>query len=189
MDSIFELSVHPVFLAVLVIAVSWLWEDAAVITGALLAVDAKMSVPLALFAVFVGIMTGDLALYYLGRFAHRWRRLRGWILLKPQGRYLSRRFRNNTLTNILYVRFVPGLRTLGFTLCGLWRVPFYRFAYSMAFAGIIWIAIIFIGVYYLGSAEFLEHSHWKWSLMSIALFLLIFNNVWSYYSMKRKVIV
>ena len=184
LEFLFELSGHPYFIAMMVFAISWLWEDAAVISGALLAVEQKLSIPLAVSVVFLGITTGDLALYYLGRLAHRWRGLRGWLMLKPQCRYMSKRFHKKTLFNILMIRFIPGLRTVGFTLCGLWKVSFMRFFLAMAVAGAIWVTLVFSGVYQLGSAAFFEDSHWKWSLMSIALFLLVFNNAWSYYRNK-----
>ena len=186
METLLQFSTHPIALAALIIAVSWAWEDAAVIAGALLAVDQKLGVPLALTSVFIGIMSGDIALYYLGRFAQKWRGLRGWIMLKPQFRHMSKSFRHKTLFNILLIRFVPGLRTLGFTLCGMWNVSIVRFLIAMTFAGVVWIGLIFTGVYKLGSADFIENSHWKWSLMFIAVFMLAFNNVWSYYQYKRR---
>ncbi len=165
-------------LVVAIIVIAWIWEDASLVSGALLAAEQKLGVPLAVLAIFIGICSGDLALYYLGRIAHRWRKIRAWILMNPSSRALSRRFRRSTMTNILLIRFVPGLRTIGFTLCGLWRISFYRFVLAMAFAGAVWIGVIFTVVYQLGSSEWLENSHWKWSLMAIALALLVFNNVW-----------
>lgn len=178
MQDILYYSTHPLFLVGAIIVIAWIWEDASLVSGALLAADQKLNVPLAVTAIFVGICSGDLALYYLGRLAHRWRRLRGWMLTNPSSRSLSRRFRRSTMTNILLIRFVPGLRTLGFTMCGLWRISLYRFIFAMIMAGVIWIATIFTLVYQLGSSEWLENSHWKWSLMGIALVLLLFNNFW-----------
>ncbi len=185
-DSILELSSHPVSLFFAVIVIAWVWEDAALVTAALLAVDELLFIPVAVLSVFIGICSGDLALYYLGRLAHKWRRLRGWILTNPSSRVLSRRFRRSTMTNIMLIRFVPGLRTLGFTLCGLWRITLYRFLVAMMVAGAFWIAIIFTVVYQLGSSKWFESSHWKWSLMLIALSLLVFNNVWVHRNAKRK---
>ena len=186
MDELLQISSHPLALALLIVLVSWVWEDAAVISAALLAVDHHISVPLALVAVFIGICSGDLALFYLGRWAHRWRRLRKWILTNPQSRQLSRKFRRRTISNIFIIRFVPGLRSLGFTLCGLWMISLRRFVVAITTAGVFWIAIIFSGVYRLGSSEWLENSHWKWGLVGIALLLLVVNNVWAYLSNKNK---
>lgn len=161
-----------------IIVIAWIWEDAALISAALLAVDHRLGIPAAVFAVFLGICSGDLGLYYLGRYAHRWRRLRAWILTNPSSRQLGRRFRRSTITNIMLIRFVPGLRTLGFTLCGLWGIALHRFLIAMILAGVFWIALVFTLVYQLGASEWLEQSYWKWSLMLLALCLLVFNNYW-----------
>lgn len=169
---------HPLILALSLILISWIWEDAAVISGALLAADSTLSIPLAIVAVFLGISSGDMALYYLGGLGNRWRKVRAWILLNPQSRYLGRRFRRRTLSNILIIRFIPGLRTLGFTLCGLWRVPIQRFTLAMLVAGACWIAIVFTGIYSLGTTEWLVSSRWKWSLLALAGALLVLNNLW-----------
>lgn len=179
MHELIAYSSHPVALAIIVAALAWLWEDASLVSGALLAAEGQLSVPLAVVAVFVGICSGDLALYGVGRLAHRWRGLRAWILTNPSSRMLSRRFRRRTMSNILLIRFVPGLRTMGFTLCGLWGVALRRFIIAMVVAGIVWIALVFTVVYRLGSSEWLEHSPWKWALMGLALMLLVVNNLWA----------
>lgn len=155
------------------------------VCGALLASDHFLSIPIALLGVFVGICSGDLALFYLGRMAIRFRRVRAWILLNPKSRILRRRFKARTFSNILFIRFVPGLRTLGFTLCGLWRISLRRFLMAMITAGLIWIALVFTLIYQLGSSSWLVGSPWKWSLILIAMFLLIFNNVWSYKKLEK----
>lgn len=171
------LSNNPLLAALAVILVSWVWEDAAVVSSALLAADMVIPVPLAVVAVFVGICSGDMGLYYLGRLAVRWRPLRSRILLDPRSRELRRRFRRRVLSNIMVIRFLPGLRTLGFTLCGLWRVSATRFFIAMTLAGTAWIAVIFTLVYLLGTSEWLVSGPWKWSLILVAGALLLINNV------------
>ncbi|WNO10107.1 DedA family protein [Teredinibacter sp. KSP-S5-2] len=166
----------PVLLAMALIVVSWIWEDASVVSGALFAADELISVPVAAFSVFVGIASGDLALYYLGRLAQRWRGLRFRLLKNPYCRVLNRRFRARLLSNIFIIRFIPGLRTLGFTLCGLWRVPQIQFITAMGVAGILWVAIVFSGVYSLGVSRLFVDSSWKYSLLAVALLLLLVNN-------------
>ena len=169
-----------------IIVLAWIWEDAAVISGALIASDDLLQVPAALIAVFIGICSGDFALYGLGRLAHRWRKVRAWILLNPHSRRVSRKFRQKTITNIFIIRFIPGLRTVGFTLCGLWRISIQRFLIAMTVAGVVWIGLIFTLVYHLGESEFFSNTQWKWGLMLIALFLLIFNNIVSIKNSRRK---
>ncbi|SMF35317.1 membrane protein DedA, SNARE-associated domain [Alteromonadaceae bacterium Bs31] len=166
-------------LAFAVIAISWLWEDAAVILAALLALDGRMSLGLALFASFAGIVSGDMALYWLGRLGRRWRGLRAWIVMSGKSRFLRRRFHRRALSNIFIIRFIPGLRTLGFTLCGLWHVPTGRFAVAMVSAGVVWILSVFTVINLFGLSEAVRDSEWKWAMFGFALLLLLFNNLWA----------
>lgn len=163
-------------LSVSIIAFAWLWEDGALISGALLAVEGRLSIPVAVLAIFLGICTGDMALYVLGRLAHRFRKVRAWIFLNPRNRKLGRQFRKSTALNIMIIRFIPGLRTIGFTLCGVWRINILKFFIAMSFAGIVWIAAIFSVIYGLGSSAWLEDSTWKWGLIGVAVMMLFFNN-------------
>lgn len=167
----------PIALFWAVVAFAWLWEDGALIGAALLAANGDMSVPLAVASVFVGICSGDTGLYYLGVAARRWRGLRAKLYKNKNFRKVRKAFKEKTLSNILLIRFVPGLRTVGFTMCGLWRIPFGRFAFAMGAAAIIWIALLFTLIYQVGASEWFVDSQWKWALGGVALCILIFNNV------------
>lgn len=175
-ELVHEYASNPFLLFAFLIVIAWIWEDASVISGALVATENVISVPLAITAAFIGICSGDLALFYLGRLGVRSRRVRAWILLNPKSRALRRRFRAHTFSNILLIRFVPGLRTLGFTLCGLWLIPMKRFVLAMSAAGVIWIAVVFTLIYQLGSSSWLASSPWKWGLIALAAVLLLVNN-------------
>lgn len=175
-ELIHEYASNSVLLFIFLVVIAWVWEDASVISAALVAAENYMSIPLAVIAAFIGICSGDMVLFYLGRLGLRIRRIRGWMLLNPKSRALRRRFRAHTLSNILLIRFVPGLRTLGFTLCGLWLIPVKRFVIAMSIAGIIWIAAVFTLIYQLGSSSWLDSSPWKWALILVAVILLLVNN-------------
>lgn len=185
MDHLTDISSNVFVLMLLLCVISWIWEDASVISGALLAAENKLPVSLALTAVYIGICSGDLALYYLGKYAHRWRCLRARMLKNPHTRQINRRFRRHILTNIFIIRFIPGLRSIGFSLCGFWRMSLHRFIVAMCLAAAIWVALIFALVYSLGSSVWLSNSHWKWAMMLIALCLLIANNVFIHRRVKR----
>ena len=166
-------------MALAIIGFSWIWEDAAVFLAALLALDNQIPILAAAFAAFVGITSGDLALYLLGRVGYRWRWLRRWALASPKARVLRKRFRRRITANIFLIRFVPGLRTLGFTLCGLWRVPVVRFALVMAASGVIWVGFVFILINVAGMSDLVRETRWKWTLMAGAVVLLLANNYWA----------
>lgn len=178
-DLFLEYSSHPLFLVLAIVAFAWLWEDGALIAGALLAADEFLPVTQAVIAVFVGIASGDIGLYYLGVLGRRWRALRARLLLNKKCRTLSRRFRQRTLSNIFIIRFIPGLRTVGFSLCGLWRLPFRRFVAAVCLAGAVWIAVLFSLIYVLGTRAWLQESPWKWALVGVALCLLVLNNMFT----------
>ncbi len=55
-----------------VVLLSYLLEDLAIVTAATLAVEQVIPTPLALLAIFTGIATGDIGLYWLGKLAQRY---------------------------------------------------------------------------------------------------------------------
>lgn len=166
----------PAVLFLSIILLSYLLEDLAIVTAAVLAADGSMGVGLALSAVFVGIATGDLGLYYLGAWSARWRGFRYKLLTNRSMRYVRSRLKNNTTTNIFIIRFIPGLRTLGYSLCGLFNIDVWRFMAAVLLATGLWTGLIFGLVYQLGSSEWLQTSEYKWWLVPIAVVLLFSTN-------------
>ncbi|WP_018277643.1 VTT domain-containing protein [Teredinibacter turnerae] len=167
---------NPWLLAAGVILLAWLWEDAAVVIAALLSLDNRLPLATAFAAGLVGISTGDFALYILGRFAHRWPRLTRRLLSSKRALAMKQRFHQRTLSNIFLVRFIPGLRTVCYTFCGVWRIPLRRFLSSIVTAGALWVLMIFAVVHLFGMSAFVRESPWKWALIGVALVLLLANN-------------
>ena len=166
----------PAVLFLSIILLSYLLEDLAIVTAAVLAADGSMGVGLALSAVFVGIATGDLGLYYLAAWSARWRSFRYKLLTNRSMRYVRSRLKNNTTTNIFIIRFIPGLRTLGYSLCGLFSIDVWRFMAAVLLATGLWTGLIFGLVYQVGSSEWLQSSEYKWWLVPIAVVLLFSTN-------------
>lgn len=155
-----------------IILLSYLLEDLAIVTAALLAADNALSPSLSLLAIFIGIASGDIGLYGLGMLAARWRGLRYRLLTNKGMRIIRNRLKSHTMLNIAIIRFVPGLRTIGFTLSGLYRINFIQFITSVMLATALWTAIVFFFIYQLGSIEWLEDNHWKWIIAPCALLAL-----------------
>ncbi|MDB1125842.1 VTT domain-containing protein [Vibrio algarum] len=156
-------------IVVSIILLSYLLEDLAIITAALLAADQAISPSLALMAIFIGIATGDIGLYGAGMLAAKWRGLR-YRLLKNRGmRIVRARLKHQPLLNIALIRFIPGLRTIGFTLSGLFGIRFFHFMGAVLLATAAWTALIFFCIYQLGSISWLSDSEWKWVIAPCAL--------------------
>ncbi|MBT2918674.1 DedA family protein [Vibrio anguillarum] len=159
-----------------VILLSYLLEDVAIVTAATLALQNLMSPGLALLAIFVGIVSGDLGLYYLGQVAQRVRPLRYQALTNKHFRTVRRKLHHHTFLNLFIIRFVPGLRTVGFTLSGFFSIPLALFLCSVLTATALWTLIVFSTLYYLGSQVWQQSSHYQWIIIPIAVGLLMLTN-------------
>ena len=159
-----------------VILLSYLLEDVAIVTAATLALQNLMTPGLALLAIFVGIVSGDLGLYYLGQVAQRVRPLRYQALTNKHFRTVRRKLHHHTFLNLFIIRFVPGLRTVGFTLSGFFSIPLALFLCSVLTATALWTLIVFSTLYYLGSQVWQQSSHYQWIIIPIAVGLLMLTN-------------
>ena len=159
-----------------VILLSYLLEDVAIATAATLALQNLMPPGLALLAIFVGIVSGDLGLYYLGQVAQRVRPLRYQALTNKHFRTVRRKLHHHTFLNLFIIRFVPGLRTVGFTLSGFFSIPLALFLCSVLTATALWTLIVFSTLYYLGSQVWQQSSPYQWIIIPIAVGLLMLTN-------------
>ncbi|NOH72731.1 DedA family protein [Vibrio pectenicida] len=155
-----------------IILLSYLLEDLAIVTAATLAVQELMPMSAALFAIFVGIATGDLGLYFIGKSAQRVRFLRYRMFQYRRVRLINRKLHQNALVTLFIVRFIPGLRTVGFTLSGFLDIPILRFLAAVIGATSLWTVLIFGSFYHLGNVAWLKDSHIIWALIPVGLCLM-----------------
>ncbi|MEO0499007.1 MAG: VTT domain-containing protein [Pseudomonadota bacterium] len=133
----------PFILSLIIIGVSFLLEDAALIGAALLVGVGDLSFEAALIAGTIGLTLGDLGLYGLGRIAHRV----PWI----QRRFVDKvdqpkRKPASIGLFVLGFRLVPGLRLPAFVSAGVNHMNFLAFAFWVALASLAWSALfIFLG--------------------------------------------
>ena len=163
-------SVFALFIGIIIL--SYLLEDLAIVTAATLAVQDVMPMGTALFAIFVGIATGDLGLYFMGKSAQRIRWLRYRMLQYQRVRLINRKLHQNAFLTLFIVRFIPGLRTVGFTLSGFIDIPVLRFLIAVISATSLWTILIFGSFYQLGNVAWLKDSHIIWALIPVGLCLM-----------------
>lgn len=170
-----------------IILLSYLLEDLAIITAAILASQDFMPSSLALLAIFIGIASGDVLLYGLGHWAKRWRGLRYRLLTLPYLQQAKRHLNNHAFVNIFIIRFIPGLRSISFTLCGYLDVSFSKFLSAVLVATAIWTLVVFSLIYQLGNTQWLQQSSWKWLLGPLALLVLFIFNRYSAQVIRPKI--
>jgi membrane protein DedA with SNARE-associated domain len=166
----------PLMLTASIVLATFILEDAATAAAALLAAEGAISPPLALAALYGGIVVGDLALYGIGRLARRHPRAAEWIgqARIEQGRiWLDGRL----TVAILTARFVPGLRLPAYAASGYLRVSFVHFAAVVAIAALLWTPALFFAVYIFGDAVLAQFGPWRYAA-GVALVLAVVAGPW-----------
>ncbi|MFZ3512791.1 VTT domain-containing protein [Vibrio harveyi] len=159
-----------------VVLLSYLLEDLAIVTAATLAVEQVMPTPLALLAIFTGIATGDIGLYWLGKLAQKVRFFRYRLLRYQRARRVRRTLYHKAFITLFIVRFIPGLRTVGFTLSGFLDVPKMKFLIAVLSATSLWTALIFGSFFQLGSMQWLQQHQINSLLIPIGLVVMLLLN-------------
>ncbi|MBJ7536229.1 DedA family protein [Marinomonas transparens] len=159
-----------------IILLSYLLEDLAIVTAATLAAQDLMMPSFALLAIFIGIATGDLGLYALGHYGRTVRGLRYKALTNKYFKIVRKRLHQGAFWNLFLIRFIPGLRTVGFTLSGFFSIPLTVFLVSVLCATALWTGLVFTIIFYLGSSAWLQASQYQWVMIPLAFGVLFIAN-------------
>ena len=166
---------HPLFLALMILLGSYVLEDAAIISAALLSADGMISTQLAFFALFLGVFTGDLGLYFIGAQLKRLPWLAGKLDLDAVDKARGW-LQNNMTTTVLIVRVVPGLRLPVYVASGYFQLSFVRFFYLVLMASLLWTGFVFSGFYLVGTFFWSELSGWKWLILPAIVLLIMYGH-------------
>ncbi len=155
------------------IILSYLFEDLAIVSASVAATQNVLPVYLALLALFIGITTGDLALYFLGSWSRKWQGLRRVILTKPSFKIIKNKLKKNTFSVLFLIRFIPGLRFIGFCLSGFFHLNLKTFLSAVLLSTACWTALMFSLVYQLGEIDWIQKNI-SWGLIPILSIILFF---------------
>jgi membrane protein DedA with SNARE-associated domain len=158
--------------AATIVAGTFILEDAATLLAAMQVAAGSVSLPLALGALYAGIVLGDLGLYGLGALSarHPWARR-----LVPKRRqdighdWVSHR----VIPLVLVSRFVPGLRLPTYTTLGFLRAPILQFAAAAIGATLVWTSGLFYISLRLGVLMMRYLGVWRWAGLAVFCVLLI----------------
>jgi membrane protein DedA with SNARE-associated domain len=136
-------------------------EDVAIVGAAALIVDQAIPVTLAFASLYTGIVLSDFAVYGCGVLARRSKRVNKWIAgprMGNVGDWLCR----HIIRVVALSRFVPGLLFPAFIACGLYRVPFMRFAAATMAAAALYAPAMLALAILLGEAAVERFGVWAW---------------------------
>jgi len=164
---------QPLLQATAIVLGTFILEDAATVLAAMQADEGRLSAALALAALYVGIILGDLGLYGLGRLSaklpmiarylppHRTEAIRGWL----HGRVFK---------VVLASRFLPGLRLPTYTTCGFVGANLRQFALAVVIATICWTSLLFGVSLRIGQVLIDHFGAWRWAgAAGLAIFVIL----------------
>jgi membrane protein DedA with SNARE-associated domain len=154
-------SPSPAVQIAVIIAGTFLLEDLTTALVALAVSEGMLPTEIALAGLYTGVALGDFGLYWLGRLATRYERLRRVVNVQQRvaaGDWLKR----HTLAAVFWSRFVPGLRLPTYTAFGFLRVPFERFAPPVVAATLLWTSLLFAVALLFGQLVFDRLGEWRW---------------------------
>ncbi|AHI25770.1 hypothetical protein BGC31_04900 [Komagataeibacter xylinus] len=164
----------PFMQGLAIIIGTFILEDAATIMTAMQVRTGHVDVTVALVALYIGIVVGDMGLYGMGRLAALWPPARKWITL-PGGAREGQWFDRNVFRIVFISRFVPGARLPLYTACGFFRARFGLFCIAAVLATLIWTSMLFLVSLRVGQFLIDHLGTWKWAGMAgfiLTIFLI-----------------
>ncbi len=151
----------PLLQAVAVIVGTFILEDAATVLAGMQVQEGRLDWHMALGALYVGIVAGDLGLYGLGRLAAYWPALVRWV--RPERAASGQAWLKGHVFRVVFVsRFVPGLRLPTYTMCGFFGAGIVRFALAAVCATTIWTTLLFGVSLRVGVWIMAHFGAWRW---------------------------
>ena len=163
---------HPLLEALAIIAGTFVLEDAATILAAAQVQEGMIPTPLALGALYIGIVLGDLGLYGLGRLAAAvpWARR----LVPPEARRRSQAWLGRRVGRVVFVsRFLPGARLPTYTACGFLGASFGRFAAAAVGATLIWTPLLFSLALRMNHLLADGLGAWRWAGFAVLALIVV----------------
>jgi membrane protein DedA with SNARE-associated domain len=153
---------HPALQVFVIIFATFLLEDAATVLAGMQAADGSLSIALALGALYVGIVLGDLGLYGLGRLAAMVPFVRR--LLPPQRTETVRAWLQGRVFHVVLIsRFLPGVRLPTYTTCGYLGASLRQFTLATMIATLVWTSGLFALSMHAGSFLLAHYGAWRWA--------------------------
>ncbi|MFK7840417.1 MAG: DedA family protein [Bdellovibrionales bacterium] len=156
----------PWLFFLIIIVATFITEDLATTTSAIIASQTEVHFMLPLSALFTGIILGDIGLYFMGSYGGRLRFLKKYKET-DKAQIASKLLDKNLMAAILISRCIPGMRLATYTLIGGLQISFRRYISIVIFAVMLWTGILFSLFYKLGDVMQNQPDHIKWGVMTL----------------------
>ena len=165
-------------------------EEMPIIAAAVMSHEGITRWSLALPVCLLGVLSGDMVLYWIGRHWGEqvldWRLVR--LILSPaRERWLQAAYRRHALKTIVTARHVMGLRAAAFLTAGSARVPFWKFVAADVGAALFGVPLTFgLAYFFTDQIEAIMvdvHRAERWLGLAglLALAVLVVGGVWRWH--------
>lgn len=163
---------RPLLEAGAIVIGTFILEDATTVIAAGQVADGTLAWSVAVGALYLGIVLGDLGLYGLGRLSARFPPLLRWVRVDRRRR--GERWIADRVFRVVFVsRFVPGARLPAYTACGFLGASFARFTAAAVLATSVWTSGLFLVSLRVGTFLIDHFGAWRWLGMAGFLILVV----------------
>ena len=144
-------------------------EDAAILTAGYSYVEHGLPILFTYIPVYLGLVSGDLIIYGLGRTAQTNPWLRSKII-GPKVERVKEWLESNLIRTLVLCRFTPlGLLFPTFVACGFFKISFKRFALISVIIGALYSSLFLTVIILFGDLVLTHIGLWAWLVLAILL--------------------
>ena len=165
---------QPMLFVFFIVIITFILEDLAIAATAIITAQNDMAVYIPLFALFTGIMIGDIGLYGIGKYSSKITFLKRFVD-HDKVQKTKDAIDKNLMLAIFIARFIPSMRLPTYTAIGAFNISFKRFCLIIFIAVGLWSSLVFYLFYRFGNIaeEMLGDFKWYGLGGAIILFLVI----------------
>jgi len=152
-------------------------EDAAIVAASFSNVKYGLPISLAFISIYLGIISGDLFIYGLGRFAQRSEWLKSKVI-GPKVDQVKIWLEENFVWIVVVCRVTPSLLFPTFVAIGWFRMPVKRFFIISLVSAAIYTPLVFILVKLLGELVLYRLGVWAWGLLILVIIIFPLRKVY-----------
>lgn len=164
---------QPLLFSLIIILTTFVLEDLATTSAAIITSQTTINAAIPLSALFLGIIIGDIGLYFLGKLSNKVPYFEKYT--KTENTLKARALLDKNLIYAIFIsRFIPGMRLPTYVAIGALNISLVKFFIIAVFAIALWTSGLFYLFYSIGDAAKELVGNLKWCGFAIIVFLLIF---------------
>ncbi len=161
-----------------IVLLSFISEDAAAVSSALLVLGGPVAWPVGFVSCFLGIWAGDLGIYSAARWGGRPILRSRWLArrIKPEAvSRLEEKFARRAALTLFVSRFLPGTRVATYVAAGIFSTPLLSFAAVTGCAVLVWVTAIFGLTKLFGTQALVWLGFFENKIAALVLIALLFS--------------